>query len=133
MNDLVAWLTQILDQQQRLYRDAPDFIEDPTSARSPGWGNLGDECEVCGAYQFSGLENVVEDAWYEHMEQVHQRTAVLADIAAKRAIIALHSTVITPSGAPWCDEDEHNWPCATLTLLASAYATRPGYLDQWRP
>lgn len=59
--------------------------------------------------------------------------AVLADIAVKRAIIAMHT------GFHECPSPEDNcgWVtdgrCSTLLLLASAYADRAGYDEEWRP
>lgn len=124
ITDLTQWLTEIWEQQERAYRHPPAFVEDPTSARSPGWGNLGDHCEMCGAYQFSGVESVVEEAWYEHMDRAHDRRFVLARIAADREIVSGPQTG-SPDG--W---DE--W-AATVRLLATAYADRPGYREEWRP
>lgn len=65
-----------------------------------------------------------------------------ADIAAKRAILDLHNGDYPydpddgPGNYSWtarCQECHSEEPCKTLRLLASAYATRPGYLEEWRP
>lgn len=68
---------------------------------------------------------------------------VLADIAAKRAILDLHkpfglqSDMIT--GCDICsyrdvmEELQVAWPCETVRLLASANADRPGYDESWKP
>jgi len=92
----------------------PEFEEDSDSARSPGWGNRGGECFICGAYQSSGDEASTEEAWFEHAETVHQRSRVLAECAAKRAII------------------EDYRPLA-LRHLAAVYSDHPDYQPEWRP
>lgn len=59
---------------------------------------------------------------------------LLADIAAKRAIIKMHT------GFHECPSEDDNcgWitddRCSTLVILSTAYADRPGYhLNGWRP
>lgn len=64
---------------------------------------------------------------------------VLAECAAKRAIIAEHPIdmdAIEP-GCRTCDSDSENdvWgngPCATLRALAQPYADRPDFREEWR-
>lgn len=96
MSDLVAWLTQILDE---------------------------DEKEA-------GYDKYRDDSWW--MEGPFDADNVLADIAAKRAILALHS-----GDDDWpCQSAAGNWvyePCPTLRLLASIYADRSGYDESWKP
>lgn len=76
----------------------------------------------------------------------HDPARVLAEVAAKRLIIADHSTLhtivdgfcvqeggaCTHAGESWC-----NWHgtdnCSTVRLLAVPYADRVGYLEEWRP
>ena len=148
-DDLAAWLTQIWDARQRLYEHAPDFVEED-SARGPGWGKAGgDECEVCGDYQFSGYESVVKEAWYEHMERHHQRREVLARIAADRQILADWQQA-NGEHQSWCEEyddfgaiedygraDKVRGALESLErivrILALPYADRPGYREEWRP
>jgi pyrimidine deaminase RibD-like protein len=54
----------------------------------------------------------------------HDPARVLADVAAKRAIVALH---------PCDDCGMGNDPCSTLRLLAQPYAEHPDYDEEWRP
>lgn len=73
----------------------------------------------------------------------HDPAAVLADIAAKRLIIAEHGPITEQIG--WedveicgrCRYDQglnsFVHPCPTLRLLASAYAHRVGYRQEWWP
>lgn len=59
----------------------------------------------------------------------------LADVAIKRQIVELHT------GSHECStfEDNCTWidgdgqACSTLLLLASEFADRPGYDDEWKP
>lgn len=62
---------------------------------------------------------------------------VLAVCTAHRAIVELHSAGVDPehgceprfSGNPWWDDAA---PCPTLRALASAYADRDGWREEWR-
>lgn len=56
---------------------------------------------------------------------------MLADVAAKRAIIGLHMGGVSyPEDCGLCNE---GMPCGTVRHLASAYADRSGYNESWRP
>jgi hypothetical protein len=83
----------------------------------------------------------------EHIAH-HDPAAVLADIAAKRAILDLHSPFTHPydglvcdycnslchsrSGL-MCDSPDAPYPCDTVRLLASAYRHHPDFLPEWEP
>lgn len=73
---------------------------------------------------------------------------VLAEVAAKRAILAVH-TLVTRVEFDQDDESVVNggycdpchmidgfpygdWPCDTLKWMAAPYAGRPGFKDEWR-
>lgn len=86
---------------------------------------------------------------------------VLAEVAAKRAILALHNVHSEPGrwgdsgpdlalrGQPtgrtsyWCEECDHDRDyghiggpeegCRTLRQLAAVYSSHPGYRDEWKP
>lgn len=113
MADLVAWLTQILDEDEKRVQGAlsADYLGEKP--------------------RFYGVDTGAHrDDWGLHTFHVAPER-VLADIAAKRAIIALHDDQHECS-----DLSASDWPylgCQTLRLLASAYADRPGYRDEWRP
>lgn len=107
--DVVAWLRGVLKEHERLLR------------------GLECDCDWVGA---------------QHPEPGCP-AFVLADIAAKRAIVDEHAPRVTEYvDAP--DEQScgrcgtwHEYPvaypCRTLRLLASAYAHRDGYREEWRP
>ena len=61
---------------------------------------------------------------------LHDPVRVLADLAAKRAVIDLH--VAEDGQHPdFCGHDRHELPCPTLRLLASVYADHPDYRKEW--
>lgn len=81
----------------------------------------------------------------EHIA-AHDPAFVLADIAAKRRIVAEHHLV--PAAAPQPAEPAHGCetchshseysvgafgPCTTLKLLALPFAQHPDYQETWRP
>lgn len=112
MSNMVAWLTEILDTDER------------------GWQH---RIKLEGTGKAESLQ----------MFGLRFPELMLADIAAKRAIVQLHRETdwFSPSklGCEICHDDP-SWgpdviegPCATLRLLASAYADRPGYDAAWKP
>lgn len=66
---------------------------------------------------------------------------VLAEVAAKRAIIDIHDPGDTTKTRWWCaycrDPDKPvfmaRMPCHHLRLLALPYVNQPGYQPQWAP
>lgn len=131
MSTITEFLTARLDEREQAYQ-VPDFVE-LDSSRGPGWGNRG-ACTICGAYQFDGTEPVTEEAYVEHLEDAHQLTWALADIAAKRSIVALHSH---PSAACYWSHDsmemhEPGEDCDTLRLLAQPFAEHADFDRGWR-
>lgn len=119
MDDLAAWLDEILRADQAEAERRLGRLEDDPTAWDPDYpsGLIGE-----GPIQFA-----------------------LTRIAADRQILALHSAVHEhiefihgASGDDWCDTcgsvDDRPiaWPCDTLKLLALPYADRPGYRDEWR-
>lgn len=59
-------------------------------------------------------------------------TMYLADIAAKRMILNLHSGDNDEQCQSWAGNWIHE-PCATLKALASAYSDHPDYREEWKP
>lgn len=55
---------------------------------------------------------------------------VLAEVAAKRAILDLHQPELGQH-PDFCGHDLHQMPCPTLMALAQPYAGRPGFDPAW--
>ena len=70
---------------------------------------------------------------------------VLAEVEAKRRIIALHRNLISTRAGYWCarclrvgiGDAEWNqdaaWPCLSVRLLAVPLSDNPDYEEAWRP
>lgn len=119
---LVAWLRAQLDADEsdtrKLLRDAQDVslaLRDPLllGRRVPGW------------YLWPDVERTL--------------TRTLADIDIKRAIVDLRDAMVAGveaadgtvlSGAAKVRLGAYD---TTIRLIASAYADRSGYRDEWRP
>ena len=64
----------------------------------------------------------------------HDPARVLAECAAKRAIIALHDYEwMGPDDAAGkgCEHDYEDWPCPTIRAIAAVYAHHPDYKQEW--
>jgi hypothetical protein len=65
----------------------------------------------------------------------------VADVAAKRAIVELHTPIVPDDPAYGCPQcwtggetgGPSDHPCDTLRLIVAALAHRPGYREEWRP
>jgi hypothetical protein len=129
IDDLIAWLKAQLDEDERLARTADDEVVD--------W--VGSDTDEHG-----------EPAAGQHIRR-HLPTRVLADVAAKRAVLDEHAVLDNGTGkldSRYCRRcfaiEGYNadvldsgeglpvW-CLTVRLLAQAYADRPGYREEWRP
>lgn len=91
----------------------------------------------------SGVRN--GSAYWEgcYGDECHDR--MLAECAAKRAIVALHGPVEDrnwaaiggPNNYLWCDscgsidDSPEPYPCPTLKALAAVYASHPDYRQEW--
>lgn len=75
-------------------------------------------------------------------ETFASRDRALVECAAKRQTVALH-TVTSQMGEPVCNVcnlrcspadgncAQEPWPCTTLRAVASVYADRAGYREEW--
>jgi hypothetical protein len=126
VSDLVEFLRAALDEDERVARAAYDEASD---------------------YRVLG-SRLAE----EHFV-LWKPDRVLADVAAKRAILELHDgehdcrelrTGVYPhdwpSAAPWgsageawrhASSEHFEGPCPTLRLLAQPFAGRPGWREEW--
>lgn len=140
---LTEFLLARIAEEEAVVGDMPDW-HCTDSARGEGWGSRGD-CRICGAYMFDGTENVTEEAYGEHLDEVHRRPRVLARCRADRAIVDLHPTRTaywwggeaevevcdTCSTGPYAQDEDVEAPCPTLRALASVYADHPDYQPEW--
>ena len=112
-DDLVGWLTQVWDEQEK---DASNPIKGEIHSR---------DCESIREHTPLPCECGVP-------EQILNR------IAADRQILALHKPYDHEGIGVLCNRCEGGagagppWPCQTVRLLAQPYADRPGFRDEWR-
>ena len=133
-DDLAQFLRDRLDEDEEAARNAttgPWWVED-TSPRY--WGEERD-AEVSSA---DGRLAVLQHENDGALNAVHivrwDPARVLADMQAKRRIVALHSD--PHGGDPSCssiDYPENAEDCETLRLLALPYASHPDYRPEWAP
>src|SRR5690348_2988976 len=130
--DLPTWLRTQLDADEQ-------------TARAAMWA--GDERWT--AYEFNYVRDTwhVDDSYDEGVASIQAQAAdseavarhivrqqplnVLADIAAKRRILAVHVDQRECERCTWLDDEFY--ACETLRLLALPYADRPGYDEGWKP
>jgi hypothetical protein len=125
VSGLVEFLRARLDEDQRTAQAIPH--RGPFRLR-PGadaiWVDSADDTLTVA------LVPIPAEAMAGHIAR-HDPARVLADVAAKRAIAALHPD----SG--WNSECQagciEGWPCRTLLYLAAPYADHPDYDEAWRP
>jgi hypothetical protein len=136
-DELVTWLNAALDDDERIAKAAGE--------RSPNW-HANEEGYGAGAVEHDGKHYapIVYDEGYpsedeaEHIAR-HDPARVLAEVAAKRRILALHSEPhlcpdvdgILGGGmySAYVTPDE----CPTVRVLALPYAGREGWNPTWRP
>ena len=136
-DDLVAWLTQIWDEQEKMVQAAIDDDGGQDGGFEDEFDRLTKGREIAGPLAF-------EPSFAEacaRMIVANTPKLALARIAADRQILALHGVEwrqrpeheIGDSDDPWCPTClDEAWPCPTLCLLAQPYADRPGFRDEWR-
>ncbi|WP_435112373.1 DUF6221 family protein [Nocardiopsis synnemataformans] len=133
MDDLIAWLRQQLDDDERAARAVPvnEHCVPPAhwsvSTYDPDKGRV-----VMGTADDFALPTP------EHAQYVARfdPAAVLADIAAKRAVLlvcsaSLVSTVPTSSFVRGQDDGYREAMTEAVRYLASAYRHRPGWKNEW--
>jgi hypothetical protein len=147
MNDLVRWLGEQLDEDERIAR----------AASGEEWGAVVPSqpyviFDVAALKANKTLETVGRVAAVERAEDrahiaVHDPARVLREIEAKRKLIAQGGPFCTsncddPDSPPmdpdtnWTTPLEHHFDCAAYEaakVLALPYANRPGYEESWRP
>jgi len=118
MDDLVAFVRAQLDEDEQIAREAAEEVGDGQ------WQQRNVRIVTVADRDREVADYAIVDCIHHIIH--HDPARVLADVAAKRAIIdAL------------LDEDSivneyHDGLWIAVHLLASAYADRPGYQDSWR-
>jgi hypothetical protein len=142
MTDLVEFLRAALDEDERVARaaDVGSDVFDGTGIVVMPNRSTGDRTITLPSHIAAHIAH-------------HDPARVLAEVAAKRAILELHDgehdcrELMTgvyphdwPSAAPWgsageawrhASSEHFEGPCPTLRLLAQPYAGRPGWREEW--
>jgi hypothetical protein len=149
VDDLVRWLSEQLDEDERIARAVRvphDWHQGPGD--DPEWTDAEMVCmwppEFHTPYErdkhWRGLG--VEGAELAAHIAAHDPARVLREIDAKRRLVECHEPWTASNGDTICGRcgREHidgrpggHFPCQTLRLLALPYADRPGYREEWRP
>lgn len=111
MSDLAAFLRERLDEDEAVARTADERV----------------------SYWYQPGEDPEHLEW-EHIAR-HGPARVLAEVAAKRAIVDLHWQWQDEEGpVDICDAcDGMRYPCLTMLHLAVVYADHPDYDEAWKP
>ena len=157
MDDLVLWFVEQLDKDTATARTATPgpwrydqgkhhhiagtpLFEEAVFAGPPG----ADAVCVAGTGETDDQQSMRDAAFIAE----HDPARVLQEIDAKRQLVKLHGRAILRAGGgaqhfdtttvcrscePSYQFPELSWPCPTLRLLASVYADRPGYRQEWAP
>lgn len=134
---ITEFLTARLDEDEAVARtaawmDSPYLNTEPCSE----WSYAGDghEVEPGVTHDYEGLSPAVDVEVGPHIAR-HDPARVLADVAAKRAIVGLHDQALA-------DEVEHGDASGlgadlmhqdVIRLLALPYAGHEDYDEGWRP
>lgn len=131
---LAAWLTQIWDEDEALAKAAKSQARGSLAADSGDWETF----QNGGVQDVASRDTIVYDEGSPSPEQAefiarNDPALALARIVAEREILATH--YLEAGACAECgDPLEYTvaWPCPTLRLIATIYADRPGFLEEWR-
>ena len=134
MDDLVQWLRAQLDEDERIARAAQ---------RQRGGGEWVARADASGIVAVEGLPvragepipvvlHPDEDETAEHIAE-HDPARVLREIDAKRQIIEQHERYAAERRRMMGGWDPQSDDSPILAALATVYADRPGYREEWRP
>lgn len=138
--DLIAFMQARLAEDEAVARAAAAALAAP-------WRVAGCACCLYGAADEGGWRldpcgpDLHRGAILEHIAR-WDPARVLAEVAAKRAILKLHPPATQPSGLycatcgdwpqPGDEQGVITWPCGTLKLLAQPYSDHPDFDPAWR-
>lgn len=161
MEDLVQWLTAQLDEDEQKARDAtpgpwwhnpgkqwlgPEAFEKYDLRQGEEFVGYGGPHPFTGAVASTGPASNMQGMKDAAFIAEHDPARVLREIDAKRQLVKLHgratlragggaqyyaTTTVCRSCEPNLQFPEESWPCSTLRLLASVYADRDGYREEW--
>ncbi|MEV3857752.1 DUF6221 family protein [Streptomyces sp. NPDC050095] len=121
MDDLVQWLGEQLDEDERIARDCEGLM---WWNHPENWVSAPQMCRVALAVHAGNRRHIVE----------HDPARVLREIDAKRELIrryeAMAADVLVMTGV---DSILSEYRRVILPSLALPYADRPGYREEWRP
>jgi hypothetical protein len=134
MDDLVQWLREQFDEDERIARAAQ---------RQRGGGEWVARADASGIVAVEGLPvragepipvvlHPDEDETAEHIAE-HDPARVLREIDAKRQIIEQHERYAAERRRMMGGWDPQSDDSPILAALATVYADRPGYREEWRP
>ncbi|MGW2692368.1 DUF6221 family protein [Streptomyces sp. NPDC001296] len=125
MDELVRWLGEQLDEDERIAREAEgDSVFDGT----------GIVVQRNRARGFPDRTAVLSSPVATHIAR-HDPARVLREIDAKRRLLAIHRPYVPEpdQACLGCAGGIMFTSCPVVRLLALPYADRPGYRDDWRP
>jgi hypothetical protein len=138
MTDIVAFITARLDEDARLAEAAA--VDAGSAVKpDPDWRDGGGSVVANGIIAY-GLQNMEMDASVSAHIARHDPARVLAEVAAKRRILARHGAtergrckacLTARAGRHQEDWDADPHPCDTLKLLAAPDADHPDYQAEW--
>jgi hypothetical protein len=141
-DDLAAWLRQQIDEDERVARAAAHGgrwryeIGDSVGAwklYDEHWNIASMTTYDTESYNYAERmpafrppTYIDPDAIGSHIAR-HDPARVLAEVAAKRAILELHKNIDGLCDRCYMDRA----PCETVRLLAQPFAGRPGWREEW--
>ena len=149
MSELVEFLRARMDEDEAAARAAA------SAERADAWttfpGSYGGVLDGTGSRSLAvGYGDVMAPETADHIAR-HDPARVLAEIEAKRRILARHCAAPVPPGSEWakaypyCVAHSYKGPDGTVTYpvelkncpelrdLAAAYADHPDYREEWKP
>jgi hypothetical protein len=131
--EFVAWLREQIDEDERVALAAA-WSSRRVGDNRPTWQRSGINSveDAGGGLVVHGDGTPPSDSQADHIAR-HDPARVLAEVAAKRAILDLHepyeSERVGGQSCWACNRD--GWPCETVRLLAQPFAGRPGWREEW--
>jgi hypothetical protein len=133
VTDLASWLLEQIAEDERVARSAVCWKGERWTVREHAGHAI-----VWAQGQEIARSSQSADRGVAELIAAHDPAHVLAECAAKRAIVEAHTAelIAVEEGVEhWtdCPDCRQTPPCHTLRLLAQVYKDRPGYREEWRP